>query len=252
MITKEESGFGIMEGLLKKASEKKEGIFSEWKQKTEEEKAKTEKMKSELEEELKNFGQTMSVKMHKTETFKTENVELKKHVDNFVAEVESQNKKYDEDYEKKKTDVDEYTEKMEKHILEMDSEIEKIDEYKVNEDKAIENSTTQEGTTEELNKKHEFVHGKMNDFDGFFKGTKKVMEKVRSKLSTIDNKQSEYEEKHDNRCYSMISVIKQNADLRRVLTAEDTKLQNMMKMFTDVDEKIKKLQNPIPEGVIES
>ena len=49
----------------------------------------------------------------------------------------------------------------------------------------------------------------MNDFDGFFKGTKKVMEKVRSKLSTIDSKQSEYEEKHDNRCYSMISVIKQ-------------------------------------------
>jgi len=53
MIEKEQSSFGIMDGLLKKASARKEATFSDWKGQTEEEKSKTENMNSALEEELK-------------------------------------------------------------------------------------------------------------------------------------------------------------------------------------------------------
>jgi hypothetical protein len=47
----------------------------------------------------------------------------------------------------------------------------------------------------------------MNTFDEFFKGTKKTMEKLRFKINQIDTDGSGYEEKHDNRCESMINVI---------------------------------------------
>jgi hypothetical protein len=51
------------------------------------------------------------------------------------------------------------------------------------------------------------VQEKMNTFDEFFKGTKKTMEKLRFKINQIDTDGSGYEEKHDNRCESMINVI---------------------------------------------
>ena len=53
MIKKEEGSFGIMEELLKKATDKKDSTFNEWKKKTEDEKKKTDVMKEGLEEELK-------------------------------------------------------------------------------------------------------------------------------------------------------------------------------------------------------
>ena len=51
--SKEDSGVAILQKLNREATAKKDAIFADWKKKTEDEKADTEKMKEELEEALK-------------------------------------------------------------------------------------------------------------------------------------------------------------------------------------------------------
>jgi hypothetical protein len=50
---KEDSGVAMLQKLNKEATAKKDATFGEWKKKTDDEKADTEKMKEELEEALK-------------------------------------------------------------------------------------------------------------------------------------------------------------------------------------------------------
>merc|ERR1711935_208737 len=138
--------------------------------------------------------------------------------------------------------VDTYTEKLDKHIGEMDSELEKLDQYTEEEKDKLADAAEKETHHEELSKKHEFVQQRMATFDDFFKSTKKTMEKLRVKINQIDTDQSGYEEKHDNRCESMINVISKNRDLRKGLAAEDKKILGMENMMKDLDSKIAKLK----------
>lgn len=64
------------------------------------------------------------------------------------------------------------------------------------------------------------------------------MEGIRNQLNKLDKDQTDYEEKHDNRCFSMLNVIKKNSGLRKDLDAEEKKILNMKKMYEDIGSKM--------------
>jgi hypothetical protein len=51
---------------------------------------------------------------------------LKGHLEKIESDILGQKNLYDEDYEKRKSEVDNYTEKLDKHMGEIDFELEKV------------------------------------------------------------------------------------------------------------------------------
>lgn len=87
-------------------------------------------MKEELEKSLQDIHNDLATKQKKIEVLEKENQNLREHLDNIDQELIKHGKAYEEDYLKRKDDVDEYRKKMESHITEIDSEISKLDEYR--------------------------------------------------------------------------------------------------------------------------
>ena len=109
---------------------------------------------------MKELHNDLNIKQKKTEIFEKENANLKTHLENIDNELAKHQTSYDEDYTKRKEDVDDYKTKMETHLEEITKEIEKLDVYREQNKELMEKSKEREEFMAKMTSKHDGVQSR--------------------------------------------------------------------------------------------